>query len=73
MTRKEQRERIRGLVLDAAMWSLVEHGYPGTTTQRVQECAGVCRGALLHRSESKAELLVAATHHLAEMRLALHP
>jgi len=70
MTRKQQRERTRELLLDAAMMSLVEHGYAGTTTQRVQERAGVSRGALLHHFGSKAELFVAATHHLAEMRLA---
>lgn len=70
MTRKEQRERTRELLLDAAMMSLVEHGYAGTTTQRVQERARVSRGALLHHFGSKAELFVAATHHIAETRLA---
>ena len=70
MTRKEQRERTRELLLDAAMMSLVEYGYAGTTTQRVQERAHVSRGALLHHFGSKAELFVAATHHIADTRLA---
>jgi AcrR family transcriptional regulator len=70
VTRKEQRERTREVLLDAAMMSLVEHGYAGTTTQRVQERAGVSRGALLHHFASKAELLVAATRHIADLRLA---
>lgn len=67
--RKEQRERTREVLLDAAMMCLVEHGYAGTTTQRVQDRAKVSRGALLHHFGSKAELFVAATHHIAETRL----
>ncbi len=70
VTRTEQRERTRERLLDAAMMSLVEHGYAGTTTQRIQERAGVSRGALLHHFASKANLFVAATHHLADIRLA---
>ena len=66
----EQRDRTREVLLDAAMMSLVVHGYAGTTTQRVQERAGVSRGALLHHFGSKAELFVAATHHVADLRLA---
>jgi len=69
VTRKEQRDRTREVLLDAAMMSLVEHGYAGTTTQRVQDRAQVSRGALLHHFGSKAELFVAATHHIADMRL----
>lgn len=70
VTRMEQRERTREVLLDAAMMSLVEHGYAGTTTQRVQERAQVSRGALLHHFGSKAELFVAATQHIADRRLA---
>jgi len=69
-TRKEQRERTRERLLDAAMAVLVEHGYAGTTTQRVQEHVGVSRGALLHHFGSKAELFAAAVHHIADMRIA---
>ncbi|HEV7558960.1 MAG TPA: helix-turn-helix domain-containing protein, partial [Kofleriaceae bacterium] len=39
-----------------------------TTTLEVQRRADVSRGALLHHFPSKAELLVAAVDHLAEMR-----
>lgn len=70
MTRKEQREQTRQRLLDAAMMSLVEHGYAGTTTQRVQERTGVSRGALLHHFGSKAELFAAAVHHIADLRIA---
>jgi AcrR family transcriptional regulator len=70
VSRTAQRERTRAILLDAAMMSLVEDGYAGTTTQRVQDRAGVSRGALLHHFGSKAELFVAATHHIADRRLA---
>jgi AcrR family transcriptional regulator len=70
LTRKEQREQTRERLLDAAMAVLVEHGYAGTTTQRVQERVGVSRGALLHHFGSKAELFAAAVHHIADMRIA---
>ncbi len=69
LTRKEQREQTRERLLDAAMMSLVEYGYAGTTTQRIQERGGVSRGALLHHFGSKAELFAAAVHHIADMRI----
>lgn len=51
------------------MSCLVDYGYAGTTTQRVQERAKLSRGALLHHFASKADLLVAAIHHIADERL----
>lgn len=69
LTRKEQRARTHEALLDATIRCLVTHGYAGTTTQRIQDEAGVSRGALLHHFGSKSELLVAAIHHIAEMRL----
>ncbi|WP_459545927.1 TetR/AcrR family transcriptional regulator [Nocardia sp. X0981] len=69
LTRREQHARTRGALLDATIRCLVEHGYAGTTTQRIQDAAGVSRGALLHHFASKSELLVAAIHHIAERRL----
>lgn len=68
-TRQEQRERTRAVLLDATMTCLVTHGYAGTTTQRIQDEAGISRGALLHHFASKSELLVAAVHHIADLRL----
>jgi AcrR family transcriptional regulator len=55
-------------LLDAAVESLIEVGFARTTTLEVQRRADVSRGALLHHFPSKAELLVAAVDHLAEMR-----
>ncbi|MFC8231865.1 TetR/AcrR family transcriptional regulator [Streptomyces sp. NPDC057284] len=68
-TQQQRREETRQRLLDATIDCLVEHGFAGTTTQRVQERAGVSRGALLHHFASKADLLAAATHHVAELRL----
>ena len=62
-TQAERREGTIAALLDATVRCLVTHGYAGTTTQRIQDEAGVSRGALLHHFASKSELLVAAIHH----------
>lgn len=67
-TQQQRREETRRALLDAAVESLIEVGFSRTTTLEVQRRANVSRGALLHHFPSKAELLVAAVDHLAEMR-----
>jgi AcrR family transcriptional regulator len=67
-TQQQRREETRRALLDAAVESLIEVGFAHTTTLEVQRRAKVSRGALLHHFPSKAELLVAAVDHLAEMR-----
>lgn len=67
-TQQQRRDETRGALLDAAVESLIEVGFSRTTTLEVQRRAEVSRGALLHHFPSKAELLVAAVDHLAEMR-----
>src|SRR5678809_275644 len=67
-TQQQRREETRRALLDAAVQSLIEVGFARTTTLEVQRRAEVSRGALLHHFPSKAELLVAAIAHLAEMR-----
>lgn len=69
LTRREQHAKTHEALLDATIRCLVAHGYAGTTTQRIQDEAGVSRGALLHHFGSKSELLVAAIHHIADLRL----
>ena len=64
-TQQERRDATRLKLLDATITCLVEIGYAGTTLQRVQERAGVSRGALLHHFARKEDMLVAAVHHLA--------
>ncbi|WP_028934223.1 TetR/AcrR family transcriptional regulator [Pseudonocardia spinosispora] len=68
-TRREQRDRTRTHLLETTVDCLVELGYAGTSTQRIQERAGVSRGALLHHFPSKAELLAAAVEYVARLQL----
>ena len=63
---RDTRERI----LDAAVTALVEDGYAGATTLRIQSLANVSRGRLLHHYPSRDALLVAAVAHLTEGRIA---
>src|SRR5262245_1697050 len=67
-TQQQRRDETRRALLDAAVESLIEVGFARTTTLEVQRRAEVSRGALLHHFPSKADLLVAAVDHLAEMR-----
>ena len=67
-TQQQRRDETRRALLDAAVESLIDVGFARTTTLEVQRRADVSRGALLHHFPSKAELLVAAVDHLAEMR-----
>lgn len=60
---------VQRRILDAAVEVLLEDGYGGATTLRIQEKAGVTRGRLLHHFPSRAALLIAATHHLANARV----
>jgi AcrR family transcriptional regulator len=57
-------------ILDAAVEVLVELGYSGASTLRIQERAGVSRGRLLHQYPSRDSLLVAAVQRIAEDRVA---
>ena len=68
--RRAQRRGIavQARILDAAVRALVEHGYAGTSTLRIQQMAEVSRGSLLHQFPSRDALLVAAVQHLAEAR-----
>lgn len=68
-TRQQQRDQTRKHLLDTTVACLVEYGYAGTTTQRIQDRAGVSRGALLHHFGSKEQLFVAAIGHIAELHL----
>ena len=68
-TQQERREDTRARLLAATLDCLVEHGYAGTTTQRVQDRAGLSRGALLHHFATKEALLVAAVTHVADAQI----
>lgn len=55
-------------ILDAAVRALIDFGYAGASTLRIQEIAAVSRGRLLHQFPSRDQLLVAAVQHLATAR-----
>jgi AcrR family transcriptional regulator len=67
--REERTATSRARILDAAVACLVESGYVGATTLRIQARAGVSRGRLLHHFPSRDTLLVAASRHLAVERM----
>ncbi|MBP2188479.1 TetR/AcrR family transcriptional regulator [Nocardia goodfellowii] len=69
-TQAQRTSRMRTRLLDAAVQSLVDDGYSGTTTLAVQKRAGVPRGTLQHHFPTKAHLLAGAVEHLAARRLA---
>ncbi len=66
---RSRTEISREKILDAAVRCLVEYGYAGASTLRIQELAGVSRGRLLHHFGSRDALLVGAAHHLAAERI----
>lgn len=67
-TQALRRERMRTRLLDAAVASLLEVGYAGTTTLEVQHRAGVPRGTLQHHFPTKADLLAGVAEHIAARR-----
>ena len=69
--RTEQREDSRVRILDAAVACLIEGGIENATTLQIQARAGISRGGLLHHFPSRGALLVAASQHLATLRLAV--
>ncbi len=60
--------RTRARILDATISCLIDDGYHATSTARVQDAAGVSRGALMHHFPSKQALLLEAVAHLAARR-----
>ena len=69
-TQTERSAATRARLLDAASACLLEHGYAETTIARIQDAAGLARGTLLHHFPTRADLMVAATVHLVEQRMA---
>jgi AcrR family transcriptional regulator len=67
---QERSKDTRARILEAAVSALVEGGYSGATTLRIQELAGVTRGRLLHHYPSRDDLVVAAVSYVTEARMA---
>ena len=59
LTRPEQNERNRGLVLDAAWRIFLARGYHGATVEQIADDAGFSRGVVYSRFGTKADLLLA--------------
>lgn len=68
----ERSAAMRSKLLDATIESLFEVGYFQTSTVAVTERAGVSRGAMLHHFPSKADLIMAASQHIVELRRDMH-
>jgi len=67
--RQERSRQSRQRILDAAVRVLVERGYANASTLRIQQEAGVSRGALLNHFPSRDTLVVAAVQHVAAERI----
>lgn len=69
-TQAERRAGTRIRLLEAAVESLLESGYAATSVSEIQRRSGAGRGTVQHHFPTKAELMVAATAHVVEARLA---
>jgi AcrR family transcriptional regulator len=67
-TQAERRAETRGRIVDAAIASLEEHGYHGTSITAVCELAGVSRGAFSHHFPTKSELCAVAMEEALRRR-----
>ncbi|CAM02519.1 TetR family transcriptional regulator [Saccharopolyspora erythraea NRRL 2338] len=70
--RRPQQDRSRATrrrLLEAAVDSLAEHGWTGTTVSVVAERAGVSRGAAQHHFPTREDLVTAAVSHVTDARI----
>ncbi|QUH03270.1 TetR/AcrR family transcriptional regulator [Saccharopolyspora erythraea] len=70
--RGPQQDRSRATrrrLLEAAVDSLAEHGWTGTTVSVVAERAGVSRGAAQHHFPTREDLVTAAVSHVTDARI----
>jgi AcrR family transcriptional regulator len=58
----------RRRVLDATVECLLEDGYARTSTNAIQQRAGVSRGAMTHQFPHKQGLMIAAVQYLSDTR-----
>ena len=59
LTRAEQAQRNRGLVLDAARRVFLARGYHGATLEQIADEAGFSKGVVYSQFDSKADLFLA--------------
>ncbi len=66
---QQDRSRVtRARLLEAAITSLAELGYPASTVAVVAERAGVSRGAAQHHFPTREALFTAALEHVTQVR-----
>lgn len=63
-TKREQRERTRGALIEAARRRFAEDGYTGASTEAILAETGVTRGALYHHFADKQDLFAAVCETL---------
>ncbi|MEO3387914.1 helix-turn-helix domain-containing protein [Mesorhizobium sp. CAU 1741] len=69
-SRKEQQAVVaRERIVHAVVECLDQHGYAETSINRIQERAGISRGALTHHFPSKEELMVVTAERLLKPTL----
>lgn len=68
----ERSATTRAKLLEATIACLHEQGYHQTSTVLVTERAKVSRGAMLHHFPTKADLMIAVSQHIVELRRDLH-
>jgi AcrR family transcriptional regulator len=70
LTRAEQAQRNRGLVLDAARRVFLDRGYHGATLEQIADEAGFSKGVVYSQFASKADLFLALLEARIEQRAA---
>lgn len=70
LTRAEQNERNRALVLDAARSIFLARGYHGATVEEIADEAGFSRGVVYSRFGTKADLFLALLERRIDERAA---
>ena len=66
--RQDRSRATRARLLEAAIASLAEIGYPASTVAIVAERAGVSRGAAQHHFPTRDDLFTAALEHVTQVR-----
>jgi AcrR family transcriptional regulator len=72
LSRVEQTERNRGLVLEAARGVFMQRGYHGATLEQIAESAGFSKGVVYSQFESKFDLFLSLLEARIEERAGLH-
>src|SRR4051812_29465612 len=70
LSRTQQVERNRGLLLDAARAVFLERGYPGATLDAIAEEAGFSKGVVYSQFAGKADLFLALLERRIDDRAA---